>query len=90
MASAAASFDKRGSILSTTPEQANQIREEFTKKEVIYQAQIRDLQKRVHNAQDDMREATLELSVTYDKKLNIYSHLDPADREVMLKKDVQV
>jgi len=37
-----------------------------------------------------MREATLELSVTFDKKLNTYQHIDEADREVMLKKDVQV
>lgn len=79
---------KRGSVMSTTTEQAQQIRDDFAKQEVIYQKQIRDLQKRVHDAQDDMREATLELSVTYDKKLNIYSHLDQADKEVMLKKDV--
>jgi len=37
-----------------------------------------------------MKESTVELSLTYDKKTTEYTDLNEADREDVLKKDVQI
>ena len=71
-------------------EQVLLLRNEFDKNENNYRKKISDLESKIREARDQMKESTLELSLTFDRKNMEYNDLDEADREELLKKDVQI
>eukprot|EP00351_Strombidinopsis_sp_SopsisLIS2011_P002215 CAMPEP_0116874728 /NCGR_PEP_ID=MMETSP0463-20121206/6280_1 /TAXON_ID=181622 /ORGANISM="Strombidinopsis sp, Strain SopsisLIS2011" /LENGTH=76 /DNA_ID=CAMNT_0004518843 /DNA_START=662 /DNA_END=892 /DNA_ORIENTATION=+ len=76
--------------MSMSSEAVSLLRTEFDKKENKYRNNISDLESKIKEARDQMKESTLELSLTFDKKQMEYNDLDETDRDELLKKDVQI
>ena len=67
-----------------TSEQASMLRSQFNLKEINYKNRIRDLENNVQEQRDMMKESTLELSLTFEKKSEGYAEYDEADRDILL------
>ena len=81
---------RKQSTMSMSSEQVSFLRNEFDKKENKYSNKISDIENRIREAREQMKESTLELSLTFDKRHIEYNDLEEADRNELLKKDVQI
>lgn len=71
-------------------EQVTTLRTEFDKKENKYRHNVQDLEDRIREERDQMKESTLELSLTFDKRHMEYNDLNDGEREELLMKDLQI
>ena len=67
-----------------------QLREQFKKKEATYKHRIQQLSAKINKANESCREKATELSSAYANTMSEYAHLETAQREQLMKKDLQI